>query len=201
VKHYMLQILQMHQGKWYNATYLKQSERKMWINGFENRYEITIDGRVFFHSRDGNITERKLVPDKNGYMTVNLKIGSKVYCKKIHREVGIAFVSPFNGEQINHINGIKSDNRAENLEWCTVQHNINHMLDNGLKTLGEKYKNNKSGFYGVYLRNGIYYAQVKRNNIINSLGSFNDISMACNAVNDFIKSDATYESDYSEAKL
>lgn len=143
----------------------------MWIKGFENRYEITKDGKVFFH-KDNVRTERKLVPDKNGYMTINIKKDGKVFCKKIHREVGKTYINSFDGEHINHINGIKSDNRVENLEWCTNFENMKHMRELGLKKVGYKYENNTTGFYGVMYQNNKYQARLKRGRKDIYLGSF-----------------------------
>ena len=53
---------------------------------------------------------------------------------RINRLVAITFIpNPLNKETVNHINGIKSDNRLENLEWATVGENIRHAITTGLK--------------------------------------------------------------------
>jgi len=68
--------------------------------------------------------------DKDGYALVNIKSGGKFYHKSVHRMVAIAFIpNPENKRCVNHINGIKNDNRLENLEWCTHKENMRHFFD------------------------------------------------------------------------
>ena len=73
---------------------------------------------------------------KRGYKCVVLqKEGKRIY-PSIHRIVAIAFIpNPKNKPCVNHINGIKTDNRVENLEWCTQKENVNHAFDNNLRKL------------------------------------------------------------------
>ena len=71
--------------------------------------------------------------NKQGYMVTYLRAGDKPTTFQVHRLIAQTFIpNPENKPQVNHINGLKNDNRVENLEWCTLQENITHAKQNGL---------------------------------------------------------------------
>lgn len=95
----------------------------------------------------GNVRNRKtglmLRPDKNndGYLRVNLCKNGKSKMFKIHRLVASAFIpNPEHKRTVNHINGIKIDNRLENLEWATHSENVKHAFKTGLTSGRPKQK-------------------------------------------------------------
>lgn len=76
-----------------------------------------------------------------GYPVVKLVCGEKRKIFKVHRLVAEAYLPKIDGKLfVNHINGIKHDNRAENLEWCTPRENSLHANKVGLRNTpkGEK---------------------------------------------------------------
>ena len=92
-----------------------------------------IDKRGRLWRRHGKLMN--LRPDRLGYTHVLLSYPhgtSKLY--KVHRLVAKEFVpNPHNYPEVNHLNGNKSDNRKDNLEWTTHALNIKHAYDTGLQ--------------------------------------------------------------------
>lgn len=100
-------------------------------------YEVDTEGNVY--SLRFN---RKLSPKNNwdGYLRIQLWDHGKCRFVAIHRLIAEAFVpNPDNKPLINHKNGNKQDNRAENLEWCTQQENIRHAWSEGLSKKHHNY--------------------------------------------------------------
>ena len=106
------------------------------VVGYEGRYQVSSMGRVkslerkVRHWRGGERIqkERILKPsnDRRGYLLVSLCDGEKRKTFSVHRLVCQAFhENPDNKPQVNHINEIKTDNRASNLEWATARENSN----------------------------------------------------------------------------
>ena len=85
--------------------------------------------------------------NKYGYYDVGLRFIDEFGNRKkrpmeVHRLMAIAFIpNPENLPMVNHKNCIKTDNRVDNLEWCTVRYNVKHAIDNGI-SYAQKGENN-----------------------------------------------------------
>lgn len=103
---------------------------KKTIKDYPN-YQITLDGRVW--SKKRNIYLKPL-NNGNGYLCVCLCNNGERKRTYIHRLVAEAFISNTkNKPQVNHINGIKSHNMVNNLEWCNRSENQKHAYNTGLQ--------------------------------------------------------------------
>lgn len=96
------------------------------VSGYEGTYQVSSWGRVRRLSRP---LFRQLKPYAHGagYLQVSLCKDGVRAKRLVHRMVAEAFLpNPESLPQVNHINGIKTDNSAANLEWCTNQGNAIH---------------------------------------------------------------------------
>ena len=109
-----------------------QNYEEIWkdVPGYEGHYQVSNLGRVKSFKRG---KERVLKPGfgANGYYHVVLYKGSECKINLVHRLVSLAFLGESKLD-VNHKNGVKTDNRLENLEYCTKSENIQHAYDTNL---------------------------------------------------------------------
>lgn len=107
------------------------------ILGYEGIYQVSNLGRIKSLARKvGKTTVKECVvnnkPSKNGYVVVQFYKDRSAKAHNVHRVVASHFISnPNNYKVVNHINSIRSDNRVDNLEWCTQSYNLYHSYKNG----------------------------------------------------------------------
>ncbi len=125
-------------------------QNEVWkdIPNFEGYYQASTMGRIRSLDREiekrdgrggidryvrlGKIFNLKYKKNRR-YTSVRLSKDGKTNSYAVHRIIAITFINNSeNKPQANHINGIKSDNRVENLSWMTNSENVNHAIETGL---------------------------------------------------------------------
>jgi hypothetical protein len=147
-------------------------ENELWkpVKGYESAYEVSNYGRVRSMDRvdsagrhlSGVILNQSM--KREGYLKVALCREGVAKTLTVHRLVAEVFLqNTDNKPQVNHLNGIKTDNRAVNLEWATKSENLKHkyrVLDFESPMTGKFYGSNPNS-KGVrqYSLDGDYIAE------------------------------------------
>lgn len=124
----------------------RESEDWRFIPGTNNYYQASRSGEIrsvdrtitsttkrgsFQSTRPGRVLKQTV--NKNGYLSVIISVDGHHKLKSVHRLVATTFLpNPDNLPQINHIDGNKTNNCVENLEWCTQSRNMGHAKEHGL---------------------------------------------------------------------
>lgn len=141
---------------WYNGFITLESSgimREIWkdVQGYEGQYKVSNLGRVKSLKRklgSGRSVSEKILNSsskkktQDGYLMVAL--AGRTF--RVNRLVATAFIpNPDNKPVVNHIDGNKENNKADNLEWTTISENMLHAYRCGLKTamIGEENPNAK----------------------------------------------------------
>ena len=139
-------------------------------------YEEIIGFKNYYINKIGNIISLKynksfmMTPSickRKGYLYGRFRINGLNKKVSIHRLVAIQFIPNLGKKsQVNHINGIKTDNRVENLEWVSNRENCSHR---------ELAKNRSSSYIGVMhnKKHNNWTAKISINKKKISLGTFN----------------------------
>ena len=135
-------------------------EEWKWIPGYENHYMASTLGRIKSCKKEISIYRKDINREyksswkekilkqayRSDYKKVGLSMRNEIRQPLVHRVIALTFIpNPENKRTINHKNGIKTDNRAENLEWFTDSENHQHAHLLGLMNpnKGEDHYNSK----------------------------------------------------------
>lgn len=187
-----------------------KQERFHPMPGFEGTYEINKEGIVRSLDRvvnwcngrkrriKGQILSAHTI--NTGYKMIHLYRNNKKHYMLLHRALALAFIpNPDNKSCVNHINGVKTDNRINNLEWCTYSENLKHAASHGMLNPHMKGKHGKDchnskkvikrSLDGVFIK---VYHSAKDAAIDNGM-CHSSVTMACRGV---FKTSGGYKWEY-----
>ena len=150
------------------------------IEGYEGLYFVDTLGNVVafpkktrVNNGSDYVTLKQQI--KKGYAIVNLyNKDKKMKSLSVHRLIAKTFIpNPNNYPDVNHINGIKLDNRVENLEWCTKQQNTKHAFDNNLGGFKDRALNNLKKINNKY-----HYSKIElvKNDVVISFNTTEEVA-------------------------
>jgi hypothetical protein len=112
------------------------------VPGYEGLYQVSSHGRIM--NKVGYIMTPRI--SNSGYQRISLWINGIYHPFSVHRLVAKVYVpNPLCKEQVNHIDGNKLNNCADNLEWVTQSENMKHAVRTGLqkKYYGREHSNSR----------------------------------------------------------
>jgi hypothetical protein len=135
------------------------------IIGYEGFYQVSNQGRIKSFYKNSKLIDKvnkikSLKLAKDGYYNIQLIKNTKSRIFRVHRLVAVAFIPNLENKlEINHKDGIKTNNSIENLEWCTRSENMKHAVKTGLfkPIRGDSHTNSKLNETKVRLIRKLYY--------------------------------------------
>lgn len=121
-------------------------ERWLPVEGFDG-YEVSDAGRVRSLPRP-RVRARIIATQLNnrGYLILKLYRNNTPFTFLLHRLVAAAFcANPTGLPEVNHKDGVKTNCRARNLEWCSRSYNKQHAVEHGLNTQAQRVRCPRTG--------------------------------------------------------